>query len=144
MCVTIVKSKGVGSMKKRLLLLIPPVIAFILELLPYGVIMKFADGPDSTYTETFSYFSLLPFGYAVFGPLIAAVLTCALFAVTAIYVFTGIKGLKTAVMVIVMVTALLSVSPALYGLEYLSLINAVVSLILSVEAVVLLIQTKPA
>lgn len=131
-------------MKKRLLLLIPPVISFILELLPYGVILKFSDGPDSTFTETYSYFSLLPFGYAVFGPLIAAVLTCAMFAVTVIYVFTANKWLRNTTMVLAMITALLSVSPVLYGLEYLSLINAVVALLLSVEAVILLTQTKPA
>lgn len=131
-------------MKKRLLLLIPPVVSFILELLPYGVILKFADGPDSTFTETYSYFSLLPFGYAVFGPLIAAVLTCAMFAVTVIYVFTANRWLRNTTMVLAMITALLSVSPALYGLERLSIINAVVALLLSVEAVILLIQTKPA
>ena len=131
-------------MKKRLLLLIAPIIALILECLPYGVILKFADAPDSTYTETYSYFSLLPFGYAVFGPLIAAVLTCALLIVTVIYVIFAKEGLQIAVMVIAMIAGLLSASPALYGLEYLSLINAVVALIFSVEAVILLIRTKPA
>ena len=131
-------------MKKRLLFLIPPVIAFILELLPYGVIMKFADGPDSTYFETYSYFSLLPFGDAIFGPLIAAVLTCALFAVTILYVITANGKLKIATMVLAMASGLLSASPALYGLERLSLINAVIAVLLLIEGVILLLQTKPA
>lgn len=63
-------------MKKRAYtLLILPVVAIVLEALPYGVVLQFAD-EIQTYRETFSYFSLTPYGYANFGPLIAAVLTC--------------------------------------------------------------------
>lgn len=63
-------------MKKRAYtLLILPVVAIFLEALPYGAILNFAD-ESQTYRETFSYFSLTPYGYANFGPLIAAVLTC--------------------------------------------------------------------
>lgn len=63
-------------MKKRAYtLLILPVVAIVLEALPYGAVLNFADD-SQTYRETFSYFSLTPYGYANFGPLIAAVLTC--------------------------------------------------------------------
>lgn len=63
-------------MKKRAYtLLILPVVAIVLEALPYGAVLNFAD-ESQTYRETFSYFSLTPYGYANFGPLIAAVLTC--------------------------------------------------------------------
>lgn len=63
-------------MKKRAYtLLILPVFALLLEALPYGAVLNFAD-ESRTYRETFSYFSLTPYGYANFGPLIAAALTC--------------------------------------------------------------------
>lgn len=63
-------------MKKRAYtLLILPVFALLLEAMPYGAVLNFAD-ESRTYRETFSYFSLTPYGYANFGPLIAAVLTC--------------------------------------------------------------------
>lgn len=63
-------------MKKRAYtLLILPVVAIVLEALPYGAVLNFAD-ESQTYRETFSCFSLTPYGYANFGPLIAAVLTC--------------------------------------------------------------------
>lgn len=63
-------------MKKRAYtLLILPVAAILLEALPYGVVLNFAD-MTTTYRRTYAYFSLIPYGYANFGPLIAAVLTC--------------------------------------------------------------------
>lgn len=63
-------------MKKRAYtLLILPVVAIVLEALPYGVVLNFAD-ESQTYRKTFSYFDGTPYGYANFGPLIAAVLTC--------------------------------------------------------------------
>lgn len=63
-------------MKKRAYtLLILPVVAIVLEALPYGAVLQFAD-ESQTYRETFSYFDGTPYGYANFGPLIAAVLTC--------------------------------------------------------------------
>jgi len=49
--------------------------ALILELLPFGVVMRFADGPEKVVRYTVSYFNLLPFGYGNFFPLITAVLT---------------------------------------------------------------------
>ncbi len=63
-------------MKKRAYtLLILPVVAIVLEALPYGAVLQFAD-ESQTYRETFSYFDGTPYAYANFGPLIAAALTC--------------------------------------------------------------------
>ena len=130
-------------MKKRLLLLIAPVIALILECLPYGVILYFAtnDGRDRK-AEAYSYFSLLPFGYGSFGPLPAAVLTCVLLLLTVIYVFAAKRGLQTAAAAISIIAGLLSVlSAIMFGLEYLSVINVAVTLLLFAEAAMLIINT---
>lgn len=131
-------------MKKRLLLLIAPVIAVVLECLPNGVILKFADGPNSTFTVTYSYFSLTPFGWAHFGFLPAAALTCVLLLLTVIYTFTAKEGLAAAAAGLSIFAGLLSLSAVImFGLEYLSIINAAVALLLFAEAALLLItKTK--
>lgn len=73
-------------MKKRLLYLLFPVIALILEILPFGAVCNFAVSPERTQRKTFSYFSLVPYGYANFTPFITAVITCA--ASTSIFYVT--------------------------------------------------------
>ena len=66
-------------MKKRLVYLILPVITLILEIIPYGAVLYFGRATEDGGTavrELFSYFDLIPFGYANFAPLITAVFTC--------------------------------------------------------------------
>ena len=48
-----------------------------LESLPLGAVLSFSQGPNATglHQETYSYFSLIPFGYANFTPLITGILT---------------------------------------------------------------------
>lgn len=69
-------------MKKvtRILLVIFPLAALILELLPNGVVLNFANPEGEPWRHTYSYFSLTPFGYANFGPFLTAILTCVLLA----------------------------------------------------------------
>ena len=61
---------------KKIRLLILPIITIVLEILPYGAVLVFAPSPTDRVRETFSYFSLTPFGYANFAPFITAMLTC--------------------------------------------------------------------
>lgn len=52
--------------------------ALVLELLPLGVVMRFAKGPNELFPpEYYSYFSLTPFGYGNFTPLLTGLLTVA-------------------------------------------------------------------
>ena len=86
------KLKGDYLMKKRLLYLILPIITLILEILPYGAVCNFAhpetDGTIGRFRELYSYFDLLPFGYANFAPLLTAIVTCFVFLFLVIYCFT--------------------------------------------------------
>lgn len=134
------EAKEVNTMKKRFLLLIAPMIALILECLPYGVIMYFAtnEGRDRI-TVMRSYFDLLPFGYGTFGPLLAAVLTCVLLVLTVIYVFMAKRGLAATAAGLTIIAGLLSSSTVLYGIEWLSVINVVVTMLLLGEGVLLFI-----
>ena len=50
-------------------------IALILEILPIGAVMVFATSPTKQNIEVYSYFSLLPVGYANFTPLLTGILT---------------------------------------------------------------------
>ena len=52
-----------------------PATALVLEALPFGVRMVFAPGPETRAVTFHAFFSFLPFGYGVFGPVIAALLT---------------------------------------------------------------------
>lgn len=74
--------------KQRLALsLLPAVVAWVLELLPYGAVLNFARAPEEgggTIRRTFSYFSLTPFGYANFFPLLTAIFTVAVLMMTAV------------------------------------------------------------
>ena len=131
-------------MKKRSLLLIAPVIALILECLPYGVVLNFAAGEYGTerIRVTYSYFALTPFGYAVFGPLPAAVLTCVVVILTLIYVFKPSTGLESTAGVLSIVAAVLSVSPIMFGLEFITVIGVIVTLLLTAEGVLFLLPRK--
>lgn len=119
-------------MKKRALLLVAPVLALILELLPYGAVLNFAT-PEETFRRTYSYFDLTPYGYANFGPFLTALLTCLLLAVLLLYVFTG-KG-RGATKILAPLAAVMSLMWLLYGFAYFSMIGGLISLTLLIEAV---------
>ncbi len=126
-------------MKKRLLYLIFPVIALVLEILPYGAVCMFAAGPNERIRETFSYFDLIPFGYANFAPLLTAIMTCAILALLIIYLFTEKPYVLKLSKVLVCVGALLSLCPLYY-----SLVGLLISLSLIAESVLLFAATKKA
>ena len=131
-------------MKKRVLLLIAPVIALILECLPYGVVLRFAAGEYGTETirATYSYFALTPFGYGTFGALPAAALTCVVVLLTLIYVFRPGTGLESTAGVLSVVAAVLSVSPIIFGIDSITAIGVIVTLLLIAEGVLFLLPKK--
>lgn len=67
---------------KSWLLLLLSLATIVLMLLPYGAVLEFGFMGESGQVEyarhTYSYFSLTPFEYADFGPLLSPVLTCVL------------------------------------------------------------------
>ena len=116
---------------KKILLAGFSLSAFILELLPVGVVLNFANPEGEPWRRTYSYFSLTPFGYANFGPLITAVLTCALLVLVAIYLFKTCKGLNTAIMNVSGFATVASLLPFLLGLDYITLIGVIITLLLA-------------
>lgn len=51
------------------------VLALVLELLPTGVVLMFADGPGQQIPQSFSYFDLTPVGYGAWFPMLIGAAT---------------------------------------------------------------------
>ena len=85
--------------RKQPIILVAILIAIlVLEVLPYGAVLHFANPEGEPFRETFSYFDLTPYGYANFGPFITAILMCVLLILSVIKLFVD-KGEK-AIMII--------------------------------------------
>jgi len=88
-------------------------IALILEILPIGTVMVFATSPTKQTIEVYSYFSLLPVGYANFTPLLTGILTILiiLLGVIALFKFDNAASLRKAMFVCSVISLLLSIVP---------------------------------
>lgn len=123
--------------KKDGFLLVLPILAIVLEALPWGAVLVFADPEGSGWRYTYSYFSLTPFGYANFGPLVTAVLSCVVFVLLVIGWLTGNArsfGIAKALCCLSVVTSL---GPLVLGLRFYSLVGGLISLSLLAEAILL-------
>ncbi|GEM_PF-97327 len=112
--------------------------ALILEMLPYGVVLIFASGPSERITETFSYFSLTPFGYANFFPLPTGILTIAVIIMCTISLIKKLKVSKyqNAAFMSSIIAAVLSVMPLLlFGKEYMSTISYTISALILISVI---------
>ena len=81
-----------------------------------GVEMHFMAPPDEDipYYVTYApYFSLLPFGYANFGPLLTAILASVAFILSVIRLFVASRRLSAAILVITIIAMVISVMPLL-------------------------------
>ncbi len=98
-------------------------LTVILEMLPWGAVLNFAADPAESVEyirQTYSYFSLTPFGYANFSPLLCAILSVVLM-IYHIICSTAIKPKSyTAGIVINIIAIVLSITPLLYGVIYFS------------------------
>ena len=115
-------------MKKRLIYALLPLVAIALELSPLGAVLSFANPEGKDFCETYSYFSLMPFGYANFGPFLTAILSCVLLVLMLIYVFTAKETLKTVGAVVCFVACGTSLMPFLFGVKFFSLVGLLISL----------------
>ncbi len=129
-------------MKKRLSYLMLPAVALILEILPYGAVCNFAVSPEKAQRKTFSYFSLVPYGYANFTPFITALITCVVFALLLVYCFKGKHRVAKVAEILVGIGAVVSFGQFLFGLNYISLVSMLISLALVAEFILLYLNLK--
>lgn len=130
-------------MKKRLLVLLLPLITLILEILPYGAVLNFmrpvaTEGvPPGRFRELYSYFDLTPFGYANFAPLITAVITCIILLLLILYCITGKHRLAISARNILYVCTVFSLGPLVLGFRFFSVVGALITITLIGEIVFL-------
>ncbi len=88
-------------------------VALILEILPIGTVMVFAAGPDERITEIYSYFSLLPWGYANVTPMLTGILTIViiLLGVIAVFKFDKTSKVRNAAFICSVISFLFSIIP---------------------------------
>ena len=116
-------------MKKKITVLCILLCTLVLEILPYGAVCNFGNPEGPPHRATYSYFSMIPYGYAHFSPLITAVLTCVLLLVVLIaIIFKKELGKKTSILA--GIASILSLCPLLYGIAYYSIVGALISLTL--------------
>ncbi len=115
---------------KKCLPLGTSVLALILECLPFGVVLYFMNPYGAPWVSSYSYFSLTPFGYANFGPLLTGVFTCVILLLCLLYLLWPKKGLSTAIVAISGTATATSLMPLMFGLRSFTWVNALVSLLL--------------
>ena len=118
-------------MKKKMITLALLLSALVLEILPYGAVCNFANPEGPPHRVTYSYFSMMPFGYANFGPLITAILTCVLPVFVVIYLFQPRKGLNTAILNVDGFATATSLLPLMFGFDYITVIGVIITALLA-------------
>ena len=116
---------------KKSLFVVLPLATLILELLPNGVVLNFANPEGEPWRRTYSYFSLTPFGYANFGPFITAILTCVLLVLVVIYLFKPRKELNTAILNVSGFATAASLMPLMFGFDYITVIGIIITILLA-------------
>ena len=125
-----------------MLYLILPIITLILEILPYGAVCNFGNPDGPPFRETYSYFNLLPYGYANFGPFLTAIISSVIFALMLVYLFTDKYRIISIVKVLLCIGIVFSLCPLIYGINYFSFVGALITLSLIGELVVILATDK--
>ena len=123
--------------KKRLWLLVLPVLTLILEMMPWGAVCNFANPEGEPWRMTYSYFSLTPFGYANFSPFLTALATCAMCLLLLIYCFTAKEALLRRIKAVNGGALVLSLCPLLYGVSYYSVVGGLIAAFLAAELLLL-------
>lgn len=115
---------------KKLTLLVFVILALVLEALPFGAVLNFAQESGEPLRQTFSYFDPIAFGYANFGPFLTALLTCVLATLGVISLFKASRLLSTCTSGIALIALLASLAPLLYGRSYFTVLGGCISGIL--------------
>lgn len=123
--------------KKRFLYLLLPIVALILELLPWGVVVISGDAAG-TYRSTYSYFHL---GYHWLPPIVG-LLTCLVLVMLAVWCGTGKHTVAVGARNLLLVAAVVSLWPLLLGAEYFTVISVAVTLVLAVSFITMLLAVK--
>ena len=118
-------------------------IAIILELLPNGILMLFANPEGEPFRSYCSYFNLLPFGYADFAPRLTAICTCGALILSLICIIRPKKRSFTVLCVFSALALLFSLFITL-SFRRATFINPLVSASLLVNSIIAILLSKKA
>lgn len=124
--------------------LIACIAAIIMELLPLGAVLKYgliSDSGKIAFTfESYSYFDITPFGYAMFNYMICAVMTTITAMLSLLWIFFG-KKRQTPITVLSSIAFAMSLIP--YFIGTFNIFTVIISaLIAAVLALSVIIQLK--
>ncbi len=131
---------------KKLTYLILPAITLILEILPYGAMMRHAHiSPDLSigyYKTTHSYFDLIPFGNANFAPLLTAIVTCLIITLLIVFCFTDNTMVLKITKAFLIIGTVLSLCPLLLGIDFFSITGTLITVTLLAESILIFLTAK--
>ena len=113
-------------MKKKIITLALLLSALVLEILPYGAVCNFGNPEGEPWRVTYSYFSMIPYGYGDFGPLITAILTCVLLVILVLSLLLK-KDWNKSISIISAIATLTSLAPLMFGISNFSIVGAMIS-----------------
>ena len=116
-------------MKRKLIAICILLAAIVLEALPCGVVLRFANPEGEPWRHTYSYFSPTPYGYASIFPLITAILTCALLLLLIISIILK-KELRKSALILSATASVTSLCPLLFMPDEFTAVGAGISLCL--------------
>ena len=114
------------KMKKKMITLALLLSALVLEILPYGAVCNFANPEGPPHRVTYSYFSMIPYGYGDFGPLITAILTCVLLVILVLSLLLK-KDWNKPITIISAIATLTSLAPLMFGISNFSIVGTMIS-----------------
>lgn len=97
--------------KRSIIVFAVLIVILVLELLPYGAVLNFANAEGEVLRTTYSYFDLTPYGYANFGPFITAILTCVLLVISIINLLVDNDKIKTTIKIVAFIALVASLAP---------------------------------
>ena len=114
------------KMKKKMTTLALLLSALVLEILPYGAVCNFGNPEGEPWRVTYSYFSMIPYGYGDFGPLITAILTCIMLIIIVISILIK-KDWNKSISIISAIATLTSLAPLMFGISNFSIVGTMIS-----------------
>lgn len=130
-------------MKKKILIPVSALLALVLELIPYGVRMRWmAPEPEEMRITWHAYFSMMPFGYGDIFPLCTSVLTVLLILSILLYLWINEgAGLVKVLSLLASAASVTALGMQVFLLGYISPIGIAVAALL-VFITVLIFKTE--
>ena len=118
------------------------IAVIVLESLPIGYVLAWANFEGAPYLDYVAYFSMVAFGTANFAPGLCAFFTCVTLVLSAVAVFVKSHKLDMTVIVFSAIALLFSIFTLIRNIDYITTVSIVITALLLVNAGLTLIPIK--